>query len=128
MIKKTASAFSVTARVPPPERETSQVANKLLRMIKQHLPAQFPVPKRTEAPGITTFTFSPDRKFQTKHIVAAILEALPDAVETEVLGANHNLVTMSTPTPLGIAYTETLTVMANDRDPESKIFVIILGN
>lgn len=126
MIKKMKAGMSVTAKMPLPERDTLAVANRLLRMFKQYLPATIPMPAKSEAGGLTTIKFSPDRKLKTKQIVAAVLEGMPDWTTVEVGGANHNQITVSMPTPLGTAYTETLTVMANDQDPESKLFMVII--
>lgn len=128
MIKKLNAGMSITANMPKPERETLGVANSLLRIFKQYLPATFPMPVKSETPGITTIRFTPDRKVKTKQIVEAILEGMPAWVTTEIGGTNHNQVTVAMLTPLGTTYTETLTVMANDQDLESKLFTVILTN
>lgn len=128
MIKKFKSSMSLTAKMPAPKRDIPNVGNRLLRIFKTNLPASFPMPARSESNGQVSFKFSPDRKIKTKQIVAAILEALPETVLAEVSGVTHNTISLEIDTFLGTSYQETLTVMANDNDPESKLFIVILGN
>lgn len=125
-IRKFKSSVSIAASVPKPERDTMGVGSRIQRIFKTSgLPAKFPIPaKSTAVPGRTVFTFSLDRKLSTKHLVNAIVEGLPEWVQTEVTDGNQ--VTIQTLAPLGVTYTETLVILANDDDAESKMFTVTL--
>lgn len=126
MIKKLKSSMSVkSANLFPPDRDTTGVGNAILRSFKKNLPAKFPMPAKKENGKTTTFTFTPDRKLKTTLIVAAIVNSLPSSVNVEI---NGDTVTFSVDSPIGITYQESLIVVANDADPESKIFTVLLAN
>ena len=126
MIKKLKAGMSVkSANHIPPDRDTTGVGNAVLKIFKKNLPATFPMPSLAQNGKTTVFKFSPDRKLKTAIIVSAIANALPHPVNVEVDG---DTVTFSIDSPMGITYQESLIVVANDSDPESKIFSVLLSN